>query len=77
MRSSIDKAGRVVIPRALRDTIGLRPDPVEVTRDGAGIRSEPVAGEGLAEEDERLVIAAGGALVDDDMVQVLRDADRR
>lgn len=77
MRSTIDRAGRLVVPKALRDRVGLRAGVVEITADGTGIRIEPVAGEGLVAEGERLVIPASGADVDDDLVRALRDADRR
>lgn len=43
MRTTIDAAGRLVVPKALRDLVGLRPGPVEVTSDGASLRIEPVA----------------------------------
>jgi AbrB family looped-hinge helix DNA binding protein len=77
MRTTIDKAGRLVIPKPLRDRVGLRPGPVEVAVDGAGLRVEPVAGEGLEEVDGRTVIPASGATITDDDVRSLRDADRR
>lgn len=77
MRSTIDKAGRLVVPKVLRDRIGLRAGVVELTADGTGIRIEPVAGEGLVEEGGRLVIPALGVDVDDELVRALRDADRR
>ena len=47
MRSTIDKAGRLVIPKALRDSLGLVPGEVEVTPDGAGLRIEPLANDQL------------------------------
>jgi AbrB family looped-hinge helix DNA binding protein len=78
MRTTIDKAGRVVIPRALRDQVGLAPGDVELTVDAAGIRIEPIAGDGLAEEQGRLVIpATGDHVLDDDDVRALRRADQR
>ena len=77
MRVLIDKAGRLVIPKVLRDEIGLVPGEVELVRDGAGIRLEPVAGAGLDERDGRLVIPAAGVQIDDDLVRRLRDADQR
>ncbi len=77
MRATIDKAGRLVVPKALRDQIGLRAGAVELVADGTGIRIEPVAGEGLVEEGGRLIIPASGTGVDDELVRALRDADRR
>lgn len=77
MRTTIDRAGRVVIPKALRDQLGLTPGEVEVRSDGAGLRIEPVAGADLAEVDGRLVIPSGGAAVDDETVRALRLSDQR
>jgi AbrB family looped-hinge helix DNA binding protein len=77
MRSTIDKAGRLVIPKALRDSLGLAPGEVEVTPDGAGLHIEPVAGDQLQDEDGLLVIPPGGAAVGDDLVRTLRDPDQR
>ena len=78
MEATIDAAGRVVIPKRLRDELGIAPGPVEVVRDGAGIRIEPVAPAGLAEVDGRLVIpSSAGPAIDDDAVRELRLADQR
>lgn len=77
MRTTIDKAGRVVIPKTLRDQVGITSGEVLIVRDGAGIRIEPVPGHGLEEHDGRLVIPASGQAIDDDMVRSLRDADQR
>ena len=77
MRATIDKAGRLVIPKQLRDHLGLRPGEVEVTADGAGLRVEALAGDLLDEVDGRLVIPAGGAEITDDLVRTLRDAGQR
>jgi AbrB family looped-hinge helix DNA binding protein len=77
MRTSIDRAGRVVIPRALREQVGLRPGPVEVEADGAGIRISPPAEETLDERDGLLVIPPSGTTIDDDAVRALRDAAQR
>jgi AbrB family looped-hinge helix DNA binding protein len=44
MRSTIDKAGRVVIPASIRDRAGLTPGTeLEVTADDTGVRIERVA----------------------------------
>ena len=77
MRSTIDKAGRLVIPKPLRDSLGLVPGEVEVTPDGAGLHIEPLADDRLEDEDGLLVIPAADATVSDDLVRTLRDADQR
>lgn len=77
MRSTIDKAGRLVIPKALRDQLGLRPGDVELSADGAALRVVPVHDDALEEADGRLVIPASGVAIGDELVQALRDADRR
>jgi len=77
MRATIDKAGRVVIPKELRRRVGIRAGEVEITADGAGVRIEPVGGESLVETSGRLVIPASGVAVDDALVRELRDGDQR
>lgn len=77
MRATIDQAGRLVIPKVLRDRLGLRPGVVEVVADGTGLRLEPIAGEGLEHRGGRLVIPSSGVTIDDEDVQTLRDADQR
>jgi AbrB family looped-hinge helix DNA binding protein len=76
MRTTIDRAGRLVIPKALRDEVGLVPGEVELTTDGAGIRIEAVAHRGTRERRGRRVIEPGTPLTDDD-VRSLRLLDQR
>lgn len=77
MRAAIDDAGRVVIPKRLRDELGLTPGPVEVMRDGSAIRIEPVTGAGLERVGARLVIPASNDELGDDDVRYLRLADQQ
>ena len=77
MRTTIDAAGRVVIPKSLRDALGVRPGPVDITIDGVALRIEVVGGDDLVERDGRLVIPPTGETIDDDVVRELRDAGRR
>ena len=77
MRTTIDRAGRLVIPKVLRDQLGLTPGEVEVSADGAALRVEAIAGSELEKVDGRLVIPATGARVDDELIRALRDGDQR
>lgn len=57
MRTTIDKAGRVVIPAAVRDRAGLTPGTeLEITLDEIGVRIERIApGPRLVKVGRRLV----------------------
>jgi AbrB family looped-hinge helix DNA binding protein len=57
MRTTIDKAGRLVIPASIRDRAGLTPGTLlEITVDEFGVRLEPVApGPRLVKVGRRLV----------------------
>jgi AbrB family looped-hinge helix DNA binding protein len=63
MRTTIDKAGRVVIPAAVRERAGLTPGAeLEVTADELGIRIERVAtGPKLVKVGRRLVARPSAA----------------
>ena len=73
----IDKAGRIVVPKALREAVGIVPGVVDMSVDGASIRLEPVSGAGLLERGRRLVIPPSGNALTDEQVRALRDADQR
>jgi AbrB family looped-hinge helix DNA binding protein len=81
MLASIDRAGRVVIPKEIRDRLSLEPDAtVEVTIDGDEIRLAPVRKRGrvIVESDGWPVIErVDGITVTDADVQRWRDADQR
>ena len=78
MRTTIDAAGRLVVPRAIREQVGVYgATEVEIELDGAAIRIEPVSDGTLAEEGGRMVIPRTGTPVTVESVERLRDADRR
>lgn len=63
MRTTIDKAGRIVIPKELREQAGIVPGPVDVHLVGNAIQIEvPESEVKLVERDGRLVIEGGIAL---------------
>jgi AbrB family looped-hinge helix DNA binding protein len=77
MRTTIDKAGRLVIPKSLREQAGIGSGEVEISLDGAAIRIESVAADDLVEEDGLLLLPSGGPELDADAVRELRLADQR
>jgi AbrB family looped-hinge helix DNA binding protein len=77
MRATIDKAGRLVIPKVVRDRLALSPGAMEVTTDGAALPVEPITEKKLERRSGRLVIPASGMKLDDEDVRARRDADQR
>jgi AbrB family looped-hinge helix DNA binding protein len=77
MRASIDEAGRLVIPRGLRDRVGLAAGgEVEIYVDGTAIRIEPASSVEIREKDGLLFIPSTRKALDDAAVRRLIDADR-
>lgn len=68
-----------MIPKPLRDRLGLRPGEVEVevTTDGAALRVEAIAEGDVEERRGRLVVPPSGEPITLDDVRSLRDADQR
>jgi AbrB family looped-hinge helix DNA binding protein len=77
MRSTIDKVGRLVIPKPLRESVGMTAGEVEITVSGTGLLVEPLASDDLGEEEGRPVIPASGTSIDDAAVRALKDAGQR
>lgn len=76
MKVAVDKVGRLLIPRPLRERIGLSGGgTVEIDIDGTGLRIRPVAGNELREEGDLLVIPRTGVSIDDTSARALIDAD--
>jgi AbrB family looped-hinge helix DNA binding protein len=72
MRTTIDKAGRVVIPAAVRERAGLAPgSAVEITEDELGIRlTRTAAGPRLVKVGRRLVARPTVAAADRPSVDI-------
>jgi len=77
MKTTIDKAGRLVIPKVLRDRAGLVAGEVEVTVDGAGLRIDAVFHSPLVEIGGQLFLAEGGPELSPDDIRELRLGDQR
>ncbi|MGO1594389.1 MAG: MraZ C-terminal domain-containing protein [Ancrocorticia sp.] len=77
MRTTIDKAGRIVIPAQLREAAGLTSGPVDVILDGSGVRIEVPVADNVVEEDGLLLIDAPGETLTSADVREMRLASQR
>jgi AbrB family looped-hinge helix DNA binding protein len=78
METTIDSAGRIVVPKPLRDALGLTPGSVlDISQYGAGLQITPGGRTArLVERDGELVFTAETKLTDA-MMFALIDAGRR
>ncbi|WP_067966574.1 AbrB/MazE/SpoVT family DNA-binding domain-containing protein [Mycolicibacter icosiumassiliensis] len=81
MYVTVDRVGRVVIPKALRVALGITPDtPLELIPDGSGLRIEPVRrrSRAIGTSDGLPILGdVDGAVLTDDDVRRLRDDTQR
>ena len=78
MRATVDSMGRVVIPKTLRDELGLVPGAeIDISRFGGGVHVEPVSRVARLEREGRYLVVTGKGTIDDATVFGLIDAGRR
>ena len=74
----MDGVGRIVVPKQLRDALGLVPgSTVDVSQYGAGLQLVPVGRTARLVEEDGVLVADGDTPIDDDDVFGLIDAGRR
>lgn len=77
MDVSIDSVGRIVIPKPLRDALGLMPgSTVDISRYGAGLQLLPTGRTARLVDESGVLVAAGDTVIDDDDVGLI-DSGRR
>jgi AbrB family looped-hinge helix DNA binding protein len=78
METTVDSVGRIVLPKQLRDRLGLVPGTtVDVSAYGDGLHIAPVGRTArLEKRDGRLVAVSDTVVTDDDVFQAL-DGIRR
>ena len=78
MEAVVDSVGRVVVPKALRDALGLAPGTkVDISRYGAGLQLVPTGRTARLVEEAGVLVATGETVIDDDVVFHLIDSARR
>ena len=78
MEAVIDQAGRIVLPKPIRDALGLLPGTrVDISAYGAGVQIVPAGRTARLIEEDGALVAAGETPVDDDVLFALLDAGRK
>jgi AbrB family looped-hinge helix DNA binding protein len=78
VKTSIDSVGRIVVPKVLRDALGLTPgSTVDISRYGGGLQLIPTGRSARLIEESGVLVATGDTRIDDDDVFALIDAGRR
>lgn len=78
MEAVIDSTGRVLLPKALREALGLRPGTkVDISPYGAGVQLVPAGRTARLVEEEGVLVADSETPIDDTVLFNLIDAGRR
>ena len=78
METTLDGLGRIVIPKALREALGLMPGAkIDVSRYGAGLQLVPAGRTARLTEVDGTLVADPTTPVTDDMILGLLDSGRR
>lgn len=79
MKATIDSAGRILLPKSLRDALGLVPGAtVDISRYGSGVQLTPGGRTARLERDaDGRLVATSETVIGDDDVFALTDAGRR
>ena len=78
MEAVIDQAGRVVLPKPIRDALGLLPGTrVDISAYGAGAQLMPAGRTARLVEEDGVLVASADTPVNDDVVFALIESGRK
>ncbi len=78
VETTIDSVGRIVVPKPLRDALGLTAGTtVDISRYGAGLQLVPTGRTARLIDEAGVLVASGSTAIDDDTVFGLIDSGRR
>jgi len=78
VEATIDSVGRIVVPKPLRDALGLTAgSTVDISRYGAGLQLIPTGRTARLVDESGVLVATGDTTIDDDVVFGLIDSGRR
>jgi AbrB family looped-hinge helix DNA binding protein len=78
MKVTIDSLGRIVVPKPLRDALGLTAGTtVDISRYGAGLQLVPESRAARLVDEAGSLVVTGETSIDDDEVFGLIDTGRR
>lgn len=78
MHVTVDSVGRVVLPKALRERLGLVPgSTIDVSMYGDGLHLAPAGRTARLEDRDGVLVAVSETVVTDDVIFELMDSVRR